>query len=236
METVVLVLMVLVTLCAWLKLTFMKVWQMVAIAAVCALFVGLSWPYAIEQSRNKIAEWLQDQPLMLDVSVILTLEVLWQMAFCLLAGKLLYGDTVKRRTIWIYRVLRFFPGVLIFPVLFYALIQAIYAFPGADFSTVAWSMAVCIFLCLSLGALGFRKLVPEKDLRLEILFLLSALVMLLGIIATVNGTTSFSGSDPIEWNALAAFVVLFLLCGLAGYTLYRRKRLHIINTTYGTNF
>lgn len=214
--------MVLVTLCAWLKLTFMKVWQMVAIAAVCALFVGFSWPYAIEQSRNKIAEWLQDQPLMLDVSVILTLEVLWQMTFCLLAGKLLYGETMKRRTIWIYRVLRFFPGVLIFPVLFYALIQAIYAFPGADFSTVAWSMAVCIFLCLWLGALGFRKLVPEKDLRLEILFLLSALVMLLGIIATVNGTTSFSGSDPVEWNALAAFIILALTCALSGYIRHQR--------------
>ena len=216
MQYVVLVLMLLVTLQTWLKLTFMKVWQMVAVAAVCALFVGLTWGYAIDQSRNEIAEWLQDQPLMLDVSVILTLEVLLQMAYCLLAGSLLYDGEVSRRVVWIYRVLRFFPGVLIFPVLFYALVQVIYAFPGADFATVAWSLAAVVLLLLPLGALGMRWIVPEKNLRLEMLFLLAALVLILGIIATVNGTTTFHGSDPVEWSALAAFCLLALLCALIG--------------------
>ena len=209
--------MLLVTFSTWLKLTFMKVWQMVVVAAVGALFVGLSWPIAIEQSRNKIAEWLQDQPLMLDVSVVLTLEVLWQMAFCLLAGKLLYAGKVRRRTLWTYRVLRFFPSILFFAVLFYGLIQAIYAFPGVDFAKVAWTMAAVVLVSLPLGALGLRSLVPEKDLRLEILFLLSSLVMTLGVVATVNGTTSFSGSDPVEWGAMAAALCLAVVCGLIGF-------------------
>ena len=222
MQYVVLVLMLLVTLQTWLKLTFMKVWQMVAVAAVCALFVGLTWGYAIDQSRNEIAEWLQDQPLMLDVSVILTLEVLLQMAYCLLAGRLLYDGQVSRRIVWAYRVLRFFPGVLIFPVLFYTLVQVIYAFPGADFAVVAWSLAAAVLLLLPLGALAMRWLVPEKDLRLEMLFLLAALVLTLGIIATVNGTTTFHGSDPIEWSALAAFCLLALVCASLGYVRHRR--------------
>ena len=213
--------MLLVTFSTWLKLTFMKVWQMVAVAAVCALFVGLSWPMAIEQSRNKIAEWLQDQPLMLDVSVVLTIEVLWQMAFCLLAAGLLYVRRVRRRTLWAYRVLRFFPGVLVFAVLFYGLIQAIYAFPGVDFARVAWTMAAIVFVALPLGAWGLRFLVPEKDLRLEILFLLSSLVMTLGVVATVNGTTSFGGSDPVEWGAMAAALCLAVVCGGIGYVKYK---------------
>ena len=223
MDTVVLVLMFLVTFMTGLKLTFLKVWQMAVVAAVCALFIALIWPLAIQQSRNEIAEWLGNPQLMLDTSVILTLEVLWQMAYCLLAGKLLYGKPVKKRTIWIYRVLRFFPGILIFPVLFYALVQLIYALPGSDFSTVAYSLAAGTLVAFPAFAFLIKLLLPEKDLRQEILFLCAALVLILGIVATVNGTTSFKGSDPVEWGALGAFIGLTLVCAVVGYVIYNYK-------------
>ena len=223
MEIVVLVLMFLVMFMTWLKLSFLKAWHIAVISAVCSLFIVLTWRIAIEQSRNEISEWLGNQRLMLDTSVVLTVEVLWQMCFCLLSGKLLYGEKVGRRTIFVYRALRFFPGVLILPVLFYALIQTVYAFTGVSFSLVAWTMAAFVFLLMPAGAYTIRFLLPEKPLRLEILFLCASMILILGIIATVNGSTTFKGSDPIEWAALGTFALIALVCGVAGFLIRQYK-------------
>ena len=152
METVILVLMLVVIFMTWLKLTFLKMWQIIVVAVICSLFIGLSWSYAIQQSRNEISEWLGNQRLMLDTSVWLTIEVFWQMAYCMLSGKLLYGETVSRRTIWIYRILRFFPGLLIFPVLFYLQIQVMYQISGVDFAIVSWSLALIVFVAVIGGS------------------------------------------------------------------------------------
>ena len=217
METVILVLMLVVIFMTWLKLTFLKMWQIIVVAVICSLFIGFSWPYAIQQSRNEIGEWLGNQRLMLDTSVLLTIEVLWQMAYCMLSGKLLYGEVVSRRTVWIYRILRFFPGLLIFPVLFYLQIQVMYLISGVDFVTVSWSLASAVLIAVVGGAYLLRWLLPQKSLRLEVLFLSSSLVLILGIVTTVNGTTSFKGTEPIEWNALFAFCVLTFVCAVIGY-------------------
>ena len=49
METVVFVLAVLVCIDYMLKQTYRKPHAVVISAAVCALFTGLAWPWAIEQ-------------------------------------------------------------------------------------------------------------------------------------------------------------------------------------------
>ena len=222
MKTVVLVIMVLICFNFCLKQTFLRFWQLCVSTLACALFVGLIWPYAIEQSRQQIEVWLADQPLMLDTSVLLTLEALWQMAFCLLAGKLLYEGQLKTCVIVCYRILRFFPGLLILAVLFAAEVALIYQLPGVDFAVTAWGMSLAVLILLPALYWLIRWLLPERDLRLEILFLCNALLLLLGIVATVNGTTSFKGSDAIEWTALAAFLLLTLVCSLIGWMRYRK--------------
>ena len=52
-------------------------------------------PYAIQQSKTQIADWLADVQLMLDTSVVLTVEVALQMAFCMLAVHVLTTGPVK---------------------------------------------------------------------------------------------------------------------------------------------
>ncbi len=74
MDTVVLVLMLLIAFNFLLKQTFWKT-VAVGIIATVALFAGLMWPYAIEQSKTQIADWLGNTALMLDTSVLLTIEV-----------------------------------------------------------------------------------------------------------------------------------------------------------------
>ena len=225
MNTVVLALMMVVTVMTWLKLTFLKTWQMAATAACCTLFVGLSWPLAIQQSNNEIGEWLASPTMMLNTSVILTLEVLWQIAYCMLSGRMLYKEPVSKRVLWLYRTLRFFPGILIFPVLFYLLVEVIYLFPGVSFPLIAWTMACAMLLLIPAGVWAIRWFLPEKSIRLEMLFLCSTLVLILGILVTVNGTTSFKGSDPIEWGALGTFCLMAIACAVAGYFIH----LHAIN-------
>ena len=84
MHSLVLVLMVLVCFNFMLKQTWHKKWSVAAHALAAALFTGFMWPFAIEQSRSQIDEWLSNPALMLDTSVIITVEVILQMAFCLL--------------------------------------------------------------------------------------------------------------------------------------------------------
>ena len=132
METVVVVLMILVCFNFMMKQTFRKRGSVAAIAVVATLFVGLMWPYAIQQSKTQIADWLANVQLMLDTSVVLTVEVALQMAFCMLAVHVLTTGPVKKRTLWAYRALRWFPGILIFPVLFSGLVYLIFSFPAKD--------------------------------------------------------------------------------------------------------
>ena len=74
MDTVVLVLMLLTAFNFLLKQTFWKLIAVGIITAICAVFAGLMWPYAIEQSKTQIANWLSNQLLMLDTSVLLSVD------------------------------------------------------------------------------------------------------------------------------------------------------------------
>ena len=215
METVVVVLMILVCFNFMMKQTFRKRGSVAAIAVVATLFVGLMWPYAIQQSKTQIADWLADAQLMLDTSVVLTVEVALQMAFCMLAVHVLTTGPVKKRTLLAYRALRWFPGILIFPVLFSGLVYLIFSFPGVSFSLVAWSV----------GTLFLRYLLPEKELRLELLFLTNALTAILGIIATVNGRTAVTGVSEVDWGALTGLIIMLAGGGLIGLVIYKYRRI-----------
>ena len=228
METVVLVMMMLVCFNYIMKQTYRKKYAVVCSAIVCALFMGLMWPYAVEQSKSQIAGWLSDSALMLDVAVILTLEVAIQMAFCVLSAHIQTTVEVKPLTLWIYRILRWFPGVLIFPVLFSLLVSLIFALPGTSFQLVAWSAAAAVFVAIPIATFGVKRLLPEKEIRLEVLFLSNALIAILGVVATVNGRTAVAGISEVDLAALAGvcgLVVLGLIVGFIQHGI-RLKRMN----------
>ena len=164
MDTVVLVLMLLIAFNFLLKQTFWKTVAVGIIATVAALFAGLMWPYAIEQSKTQIADWLGNTALMLDTSVLLTIEVSLQMAYAMLAVHVASAYPVKPRTLLTYRFLRWFPGLLIFPVLFSGLVYLIFAFPGTPFTTVAWMYAACVLIAIPVG----RWLLPVSYTHLTL--------------------------------------------------------------------
>ena len=199
MYSLVVILMVLVCFNFVLKQSWHKWWSVLAHAAAAALFTGLMWPVAVRQSRSQIDEWLSNPGLMLDTSVIITLEVILQIAFCLLSVHLMSSGRLKKSTIWGYRILRWFPGVLIFGVLFSFLVYLIFAFPGVSFPLVAWGAAAVIFVVIAGGAWLMRRIFPDKESRLEMFFLTNALTGIVAVIATVNGQTAVAGVSEVDW-------------------------------------
>ena len=223
METVVKLAMVLVSLSFVLKLTGYKLRQLLLMALLCALFVGFSWQFAAEQSKTAIASWLSDRELMQDIAVLMTLDVALQMAYCLMAVNLMNSGPLKRRTVLVYKLLRLFPGIMVFLVLFSLLVSCVFAFPGVSFSLISWCMAAAVLVLLPLAVLGVRKLLPEKEIRLELLFLSNALTAALGVIATVNGTTASESVDSVDYPATIAVIGIVLLGAALGFLLYRIK-------------
>ena len=225
METVVLVMMIVVCFNYLLKQTWRKPFFVALSTVVCALLVGLAWPWAIEQSKNQIAGWLADSALMLDMAVLLTLEVALQMTFCVVAAHIHTAGHVKPSVVWIYRLLRWFPGLLVFPVLFSLLVAAIFALPGISFPLTAWSLAATVAVAIPLGRWALKHLLPEKEIRLELLFLTNALIAILGIIATVNGRTAVAGITSVDQPSLGgvmALVAAGVLLGMAAFRLQQK--------------
>lgn len=226
METVVLVLIFLICFNFLLKQTFCKIAFTCVSALVCVLFAGWMWPYAIEQSKTQIADWLNNPALMLDTAIVLTIEVSLQMAYAMLAVHVANDYPVKRRMLLTYRFLRWFPGLLFFPVLFSGLVAFIFAFPGTSFRTIAWTFACFAGIAVLLGRKALLRLIPEKELRLELFFLTNALIALLGVVATVNGRTAVSGTSEINWMALTGVIGLTFTGGICGllYRKYRKRK------------
>lgn len=223
METVVTIILLLVGFSFLLKLTFHG-WLGVAVTAVVsALFVGLSWETAILQSRSQIEDWLSQPDLMLDTSVLLTVDVAMQFAFCILTAKKESGGCLSRVERWLREALLWFPGLLIFPTLFVMLVALIFSMPGSDFVTVAWTTAVAVAAVAPVAAWGLRSVMDESETRLELMFILNALIAILGVIATVNGRTAVAGVSSVEWSALAGVFAILAVGIVAGMYLCHHK-------------
>ena len=230
METVALIIMMIVSLSFVLKLTYHRFVGVAVLSAVVALSVAMNWDVAIEQSKTQIADWLADTELMLDIAVLLTVDVVIAMAFCMLQAQLSFGDKLSLTLRITYLILKWVPGLLIFPTMFSLLVYAIFALTGVDFATIAWALAALIFVLSIAAAYGIKYLLPETEVRIELTFLINALIAILGVIATVNGCTAVKGTSEVDWVALAGVVALLIAGGIAGYILYLHKTKKRIKT------
>lgn len=220
METVVLIIMLMVSLSFMLKLTWHSPVGAAVTAALAALFVFFAQDAATAQSKTRIADVLADPALMLDISVVLTVDVAFQLLFCFLKARSL-GGPLPRGAKAVAAVCLWVPGLLIFPVLFALLVEIIFSMPGADFTLVAASTAAAAAAGSLLLAYGAKALIPEDDMRLELLFLVNVIIAALGIVATVNGRTSATPCGEVDAAALAATAALALAGAAAGCVIYR---------------
>ncbi len=223
METLVLVMMILVCFSFVLKQTFHGVKEIMVIAVLIAFFVGLSWPFAIEQSKTQIAAWIADQKLMLDMAVLLSVDVALTMLFCVHHVDLKTSEHVSRKKWMFYIALKYFPGLLVFPVLFSLLVMMIFMLPGMSFQVVAWTLAVALLVLVPALTYGIRWLLPERPIRLELLFLVEVLLGLMGIVGTVNGNTAVAGINSVDLKSLLGVIAIVIVGMALGLCYYRVK-------------
>lgn len=187
MEIVVLVIMLLVCLIFLLKLTFVGWTARLVICFIAALFIFFSVDLASEQSNAMIEKWMSRQDIMLDVSVLIIVEVAFQVYFCLLAGAVKYEQLSLGNRVG-YMICRYFPGPLFLPVLFAMLTVVLLNTPGADFDLIGISFASSVFLLIPLLAYGLERIISEYSLRLELIFMLSLLLAASGVALTIAGS------------------------------------------------
>lgn len=212
MELILQILMLFILANCILKLSFWKWWQTVVFGLLAAAFILFTCDYATQQSKTQIADYLQNKAILQDVAVLITLESVICFSFCFAALRDLFGKLPKR---WA-KPLYWYPGLLIFLVLFSFQTLFIFSFSGIDFSTISYLMALGVFVLLGGLPFLFRYLIPETELRLEVHFLVSLFVCILGLLTTVNGEVTYAATEqPMNWPAvlfaLGIFALLFLL-------------------------
>lgn len=170
----VLFLMIAIGLVFVLKQTFNTLWLSIAIAAVCSVAIVMLCPFAASMSKSQFAQWVGNQSLMLDVAVVVCIESSLIMTFCLRA--------ISRPASWLTRVLQWFPGVMIVPVLLFAETTLMFTLTGMSFTVIAWVLAFATLILLPMLSFVLRMLIPEHELRLELLFLLSTVSAIIAIL------------------------------------------------------
>ncbi len=215
--------MILVCFSFVLKQTFHGVKEIMIISVLVAFFVGMAWPFAIEQSKTQIAAWIADQKLMLDMAVLLSVDVALTMLFCVHHVDLKTSEHVSRRKWMFYIALKYFPGLLVFPVLFSLLVMVIFMLPGMSFQVLAWTLAAVLLVLPPALTYGLRWLLPERPIRLELLFLIEVLLGLMGIVGTVNGNTAVAGINSVDLLSLLGVIAIVIVGMALGLCYYRIK-------------
>ena len=197
-----------------LKLSFWKVWQTALFGNIIFLFVWLSTDFASEQSQVTLEAMLNNPRVLSNITVLLTIETAVCMAFCFTSLRSIFKGKESR---W-NKILQWYPNLLIFPALFYVLTQCFFYYTGVSFEQIAVGVGVISLVFIILGAFGIHKLLPEKDLRLELHFLVSLLITLLGLVSTANGQIIYvPQSEPINFKILGNTFLFFFLLFMAGF-------------------
>lgn len=214
MELIIQILMLFIVINCILKLSFWKPWQAAIFSLLCALFILWMCQYAILQSKTQLADYLNNIHIMQDAAVLITIESAICFAFCFALLREMFGKKKKK---WI-QPLYWYPSLLIFPVLFYLLTQIIFAMPGTDFNTISYWLAGAVFIGMPALSFLVRYLYPEKELRLEVYFLVSLFVCIIGLITTVNGNVTYAAvEEPLNIRALTLSIILFASAFLIGF-------------------
>lgn len=214
MELIVQILTLFILINSLLKLSFWKWWQAVLFGLVCAVFILWAKQYAILQSKTQLQDYLSNRGALQDMAVLVTVESGIYLGFCFAALMNRFGKKINRWLLPLY----WYPSLLLFPVLFFVLTQMIFSLSGVDFDIIAYALASVTLVLLPLAAYGMKRLVPETDLRLEVLFLVSLFVCVLGLLTTVNANVTYAATEqPLNFKALALSFGLFLVLFTTGY-------------------
>ncbi|MFK8302508.1 hypothetical protein ACI75Y_06320 [Capnocytophaga stomatis] len=220
MEILISVLLVSIAINTVLKISFWKIKYRLLFSVLVGLFVLYVYPMATEQSQTELKWWLEDKHILGTIAVMVTIESMLYVGFCFLSLKDLYVPQKSKK----FLILKAYSGLLIFPMSLYIATQSMFYFTGTDFLTIAIFVALGLFAGIFAMSYFVRWLLPEKDIRLEMLFLVSLLVTALGLISTANGNIVYvPKQQTINYKEHLFTFVLFVVIFLTGFAINQIK-------------
>ncbi|MDR1780098.1 MAG: hypothetical protein LBR50_05135 [Tannerella sp.] len=181
MQYIVSVLILFILIGNVLKLSFWRLWQATVFSCLCGLSVVVAQRWAVTRSKTQLDAFLADSAVMQNFAVLLTVEAIIAFSFCF-TGVFTEG----KKSSPLQTAFHWYPGLLVFPALFYLQTQLIFSTPGVNFSLLSYSLATAVAIALPLLSRLIKNLCPEKELRLEVYFLVSLFVCILGLITSAN--------------------------------------------------
>lgn len=167
-----------------LKCSFYSRRGIIAAALAWALFAKLVTPLLTELSRTEWESWFASRRQMLDLTVCVVLEASLMLGFCF--NKV--SPESSSRSGWSARIVRrllgLYPGLLAGGALCHLSLWLLYSVPGLDFSLFSWMAATITFILFWGGIQLTRFLLNEEEVRLELLFIVNMLLIVLGIIGS----------------------------------------------------
>lgn len=225
MELIIQLLMLLICLSAALKLSHAPVWVSWLYALGLSLFLYFNTDFAAEQTRASISAYIQVPSLREYIAILVTLETMLFVLFAFVSFRSPQQSQNRAIKRLVKRILTYYPSLLVFPSLVYVQCKLFFAFPGVNFNLLSSLLAIGLgLLFISLPQL-FRLLLPEREMRLEVLFLSALLIFLLGLITTVNERLIYTApSYEIPWYSLGLTSLIFLACFAVGIISSKVKR------------
>ncbi len=224
MQTFIIILLILAFLSFVLQLTlFEQDRTAIVFCIVAAVGIYFMYPFAIEQSYSKFQQLMQNQHKLSNIMVVQIIECLLGLLFSIFLIRMFYGEKVNK----VFKYFKFFPGIIIFPALFYAESAIFLNVTGVDFKILAIIVAVVLPATIFLINKSLKYLVPEYDLRLELKFMLHILQLIVAVIISIRifrlPTTNLVSEFYIK--QLLAFFGVVLLFGILGFFRYNRKKM-----------
>ena len=146
MQLIISILILFILINCVLKLSFWRIWQAALFGAVCGAFVIATYPYAILQSKTQLADYLQNTTALQNMAVIITLESVVCFAYCIAVLRGWFGQQER----WWVKPLKWYPSLLVFPVLFYLQTELVFSFPGTSFSAISYAFAAAVVVLVPL--------------------------------------------------------------------------------------
>lgn len=228
MELIVQSLMLLICLVASIKLSHTPRPVAWAYALLAGAFVYWTSDWAASQTRGGIAAYVDNRELREYIAILVTLESMLFVLFAFVSFRGKDGQTFKATSArhWLQMALLCYPPLLVFPVLLYAQTNLIFALPGVDFSLLSMAMAGGVLVLFVTLPYLIRLLLPEREMRLEVLFLSSLFVFVMGLITTVDDRLTYAAPEyELPWRGLMLALSLFVICFALGVLLPKLKRL-----------
>lgn len=225
MEYIFIALIVFILLNTLLKLSFQQWWEAIIYSLLLVGFLCLTWEFASTQSKTEWMTWLYSSEILQNVSVLITLEALVIFGFAFVRLQNFLGVELK---LWIRKPLYYYPPLLAFPALFYLLTQLFFTLTGVSFAQTTYWMIGAVIILIPLIVLGLKHLLPEEDLRLEILFITNLFVCLVGLVATASAETIYAPQrdNTVDWSTVTIAILSFVVLFGGGYLInkYRKRK------------